>query len=237
MDDAGDLGHDLEAMSAAERYNRDIVRTFSPYLGRNVVEVGAGIGNISLLLLEHGLARLHAIEPDDGLYASLVDRLECHGRAASYHGFLSTAIERDGIGSAPVDSIVSVNVLEHVEDDVGELATMESILRPGGHLCLWVPAMPALYSRLDRALGHYRRYRRSDLAAKLASVGFRIVHVGYRDLVGMVVWFVSCRLLGLHLTRARVRLYDHLVMPVTSFLGRWMRPPVGKNLVVVARKP
>ncbi|WP_419947528.1 methyltransferase domain-containing protein [Candidatus Palauibacter sp.] len=59
-----------------------------------------------------------------------------------------------------VDSVVSVNVLEHVEDDEEELALMRSLLRPGGHLCLWVPALSALYAPYDRALGHHRRYQR-----------------------------------------------------------------------------
>ena len=221
-------------MSVADRYSREIVRTFSPYLGKHVVEVGAGIGTISVLLLEQGLARLHAIEPDDHMYARVSRRLECHGNAVVRQGFLSSVIERDGLPAA--DSVVSVNVLEHVEDDVEELARMRSVLRPGGCLCLWVPAVPALYSRFDRALGHHRRYRKSELAAKLEDAGFDTLHLGYRDFVGMIPWFLCCRVLGQDLTRSKVRLYDRCVVPVTSFVGRWLRPPIGKNLVAVARR-
>ena len=240
-DRAGEAGgspypaHDLDAMSVADRYGREIVRGFAPYLGRRVLEVGAGIGSISLLLLERRPARLHVVEPDAGCYAALAERVGDRGGVVAHNGYLGGVLAGGGIGR--VDSVVSVNVLEHVEDDVAELALMHSALRPGGHLCLWVPALPSLYSRLDRDLGHHRRYRRTELSARLADAGFETVALHYRDLVGMVAWFVSCRLLGQRLTRGRVRLYDRLVMPVTATVGRWVRPPIGKNLVAVARKP
>lgn len=227
-------GHDLDAMAAADRYSRQIVRAFAPYLGGNVVEVGAGIGNISVILLEGRPLRLDVIEPDAHMFARLSERLESHANVVAHRGFLGAMA---GERIRDMDSVVSVNVLEHVEDDASELALMHSILRPGGHLCLWVPAVPALYSRLDRSLGHYRRYRRDELARKLADAGFEILLLHYRDLVGMVAWFVSCRMLGQELTKGRGLLYDRLVLPTTSIIGRWIRPPLGKNLIAVARKP
>ncbi len=227
-------GHDLDAMSAAGRYSREIVRAFAPYLGGNVVEVGAGIGNISVLLLDRRPLRLDVIEPDARMFARLSERLGDRANVFAHKGLLG-AIGRERIEGA--DSLVSVNVLEHVEDDAKELALMHSVLRPGGHLCLWVPALPALYSRFDRRLGHYRRYRRVELAKKLADAGFETLLLHYRDLVGMVAWFVSCRMLGQELTRGRVLLYDRLVVPVTTVTGRLIRPPLGKNLLAVARRP
>ena len=228
-------GHDLDAMSVADRYSREIVRAFAPYLGRKVVEVGAGTGNISVILLEQRLARLDAIEPDTGMWARLTERVGHRVDVGVHKGFLAGELARDRLGK--VDSVVSVNVLEHVEDDAKELALMHSVLRPGGHLCLWVPALPALYSGLDRTLGHFRRYRRSELARKLTAAGFETLVLHYRDLVGMVAWFVSCRMLGQELTKGKVELYDRLVLPVTSVIGRWIQPPIGKNLVAIARKP
>ena len=221
-------------MAAADRYSREIVRAFAPYLGGNVVEVGAGIGNISVILLDRQPSRLEVIEPDARMFARLSERLEGHANAGPHRGFLGAMA---GERIRDMDSVVSVNVLEHVEDDARELALMHSVLRPGGHLCLWVPAVPALYSRLDRSLGHYRRYRRLELGQKLADAGFEILLLHYRDLVGMVAWFVSCRMLGQELSSGRVLFYDRLVMPITSVIGRWIRPPLGKNLIAVARKP
>ena len=229
------LGRDLEAMSAAVGYHREILDTFAPYLGKHVVEVGAGTGNVSVLILEREPVRLCAIEPDDDLYAKLAQRLKSHSNAVVRHGLLSSVVDREGVGEA--DSVVSVNVLEHVEDDVTELALMRSVLRPGGHLCLWVPAMPALYSNFDRSLGHHRRYRRRELAKKLEKAGLETLQIDHRDILGMVAWFVNCRIMRQELTYAKVCVYERCVLPVTSLLDRRLKPPIGKNLIAVARNP
>ena len=234
-DDTGYLGDDLEAMLEAYRYNREIIRVFSPFLGQQVVEVGAGIGNVSVLLLAEDPARLHVIEPDPRMCTKLEERLNGRVNATIYRGFLAQIMADSPIRGA--DSVVSVNVLEHVEDDVTELAAMGSVLRPGGYLCLWVPAVPALYSGYDRSLGHYRRYRRTELAAKLKDAGFETICIEYKDIVGMVAWFVCCRILGLGLTPGKVRLYDRIVLPLTTPIGRRLRLPIGKNLLAIARKP
>ena len=225
----------MDAMSVADRYGREIVSGFSPYLGRRVAEVGAGIGNISVLLLEQGLTELLAVEPDRLMHEKLAERLKRNANAVAFRGLLATVIEQGRIGA--VDSVVSVNVLEHVEDDIEELALMHSVLRPGGHLCLWVPAVPALYSRFDGMLGHHRRYRKPELAAKIRGAGFQILRLGYRDLAGLFVWFLWCRVLSRVPTRRTVGFYDRLVVPVTSAAGRWAHPPIGKNLFAVARRP
>lgn len=225
----------MEAMLVADRYNREIVRMFAPFLGGHVVEVGAGIGNISVLLLERGLTRLDVIEPDDGMYTRVASRLSGQDRVSVHHGFLSSIMVDAAIDGA--DSVVSVNVLEHVEDDRAELAAMRSLLRPGGHLCLWVPALPALFSSYDRSLGHHRRYRKAELAAKLGDAGFEVLRLEYKDILGMVAWFVCCRIFGLGLTPGNVRLYDRVVLPMTTFIGRRLPLPIGKNLLAIARRP
>lgn len=228
-------GRDLEAMSSAVRYHRDILRIFSPYLGDRILEVGAGSGNISRLILERQPAHLYALEPSEGMHELLRERLRGSLNATVHHSVLSDFMEAEN--TAGVDSVVSVNVLEHVQDDVGELARMRAALRPGGHLCLWVPALPALNSRFDRSLGHFRRYRKRDLRRKLEHAGFVPVRLEYRDIIGMFAWFVVCRVLRQELSPGKVSLYDRFVMPVTGVCGRWLNPPLGKNLMAIARKP
>ena len=227
-------GRDLEAMSEAARYHRDILALFSPYLGERILEVGAGIGNISSLLMERDPARLHALEPSPRMFSLLSRRLRDVPNASAHQALLSDFVAHPDV--AGVDSVLSVNVLEHVEDDAGELEMMRKVLRSGGHLCLWVPALPQLYSRFDRSLGHFRRYRKQDVQTKLEAARFQVVKVAYRDLVGMVAWFLACRLMGQALTPGKVRLYDRLVMPVTEKLRHRIDPPVGKNVVAIARK-
>ncbi len=228
-------GRDLEAMSSAVRYHGDILRNFAPYLGERILEVGAGSGNISELLLEQQPAHLYAVEPSDRMFELLRERLRGRLNASVHHSLLADFMERESV--AGVDSVVSVNVLEHVQDDVGELTRMHSALRPGGHLCLWVPALPALDSPFDRSLGHFRRYRKRALLRKLERTGFVPVRIAYRDVVGMLAWFLVCRVLGQELSPAKVSIYDRFVMPVTGMCGRWLHPPLGKNLMAIARRP
>lgn len=229
------LGRGLDAMSGAERYHREILHIFAPYLGERILDVGAGSGNFTTLLLERDPAQLYAIEPDDDYVPLLRERLNGRRNVSVHHCVLSEFAQ--GERRAEVDSVVSVNVLEHVEDDAAELALMQSILRPGGHLCLWVPALSALYAPYDRALGHYRRYERRQVAAKLEGAGFDVVLLGYRDLIGMMVWFVLCRLLRRTPGPGAVSFYDRYVTPLARLPGRWSNPPVGKNLVAIARRP
>ena len=228
-------GRDLEAMSSAVRYHRGILRIFSPYLGDRILEVGAGSGNISQLILERQPSHLYAVEPSDGMYELLRERLRGSLNATVHHSLLSDFLEAEDPDG--VDSVVSVNVLEHVRDDVGELARMRTALRPGGYLCLWVPALPALNSRFDRSLGHFRRYRKRDLRRKLEQTGFVPVRLAYRDIAGMFAWFVVFRVLRQELSPGKVSVYDRLVMPVTGACGRWLNPPLGKNLMAIARRP
>ena len=221
-------------MSAADRYHREILRIFSPFLGDRILEVGAGSGNISRLIVEREPTHLYALEPSKAMYALLSRRLGGLDNVSTHSCLLAGLLA--GNPALEVDSVLSVNVLEHVEDDVRELGMMRAALRPGGHLCLWVPAFGALYSRFDRSLGHFRRYRRREVAAKLEAAGLQVVRLGYRDVVGMVAWFVVCRLLGMELTPGRVGVYDRLVIPAVALLGRYFDPPLGKNVVAVARR-
>jgi hypothetical protein len=137
----------------------------------------------------------------------------------------------------PPDSLVYVNVLEHIEDDAKELRIVHQTLVPSGRLILFVPALPFLFSQFDRFIGHYRRYRRSELKAKCEEAGFRVVMIRWFDLVGVIPWFVKFRLFGsTSVEPGAVRLYDRLVVPLIRPVENFVHPPVGKNLLLIAEK-
>jgi SAM-dependent methyltransferase len=142
-------------------------------------------------------------------------------------------------GVAPFDSVVYVSVLEHIRDDVDELRTALQLLRPGGTLALFVPAMPSLYGSLDFKSGHYRRYDRSLLQQVVADAGFEIDRVTYMDIAGVVPYFLMYRLLDVQtLDAGSSKVYDRLIVPLSRALeARVGAPVVGKNLVAVARRP
>ena len=224
-------GRDLEAMSVAHNYHRWIVDELKPYLGGSVAEVGAGSGSVSRLLLDGGAARLRAFEPSDNLYPLLARALRDEPRAVAVKDFFHAS------NGETFDSIVYVNVLEHIEDDRAELARAFDALNRGGHLLLFVPALGWLYSAHDREIGHFRRYSKAGLANLVAGAGFTIAKARYFDVAGIIPWYVNFVVLQNPLSGKSIDLYDRFVVPVMRAVESTVAPPLGKNVLLVARKP
>jgi SAM-dependent methyltransferase len=224
---------DLEAMQAAENYRRWILEQFAPLLiGKKVAEVGAGIGSNSVALAAMDLAELHCFEPAGNLFPQLQRQL---GNAKPERMQLYNKVFEASLQS--YDAVVYINVLEHIEDDHAEAAKMYAALRPGGYALILVPALPLLMSDFDRAIGHFRRYLPITLRAPFTAAGFTIERLHYLDLPGVLPWLITMRWLKLRPSMASVRLYDRSAVPIARRLERWIRPPIGKNLVLVARRP
>jgi SAM-dependent methyltransferase len=224
-------GKDLEAMAFAVNYHQWIVDEFAPYLGDVVAEVGAGAGSVSRLLLQRRIARLVAFEPSDEMYPRLVHELAGDARAEAVHDFFTAR-------SAPgaFDSIVYLNVLEHIDNDRVELGNAHAALKPQGHLLLFVPALAWLYSALDREIGHRRRYAKLALERLVRDCGFTIVSARYFDFAGILPWYVKFVVLRQSIGRGGVSLYDKLVVPPVRRIEAAIPPPIGKNVLLIARK-
>ncbi len=227
------FGRDLEAMSFALNYHRWIIREFEPYLGGAVAEVGAGAGNLTRLLLEH-VGELSAYEPSANMYPLLQENVAGAPGVRLVNGFFGTDSDPH---ARLFQAVVYVNVLEHIEDDASEVAAMHRALEPGGHALIFVPALGWLYSDLDRKLGHFRRYRRQPLRQLFEEAGFEVVRCKYFDIAGILPWYLAFVLMKRTISAGNVSLYDRLAVPVMSALERLVTPPVGKNLLLVARKP
>ncbi|MFA6414379.1 MAG: class I SAM-dependent methyltransferase [Candidatus Paceibacterota bacterium] len=227
-------GRDLEAMFSAPNYCAWILSQFEPYLGQTVAEVGAGSGNFSSELVKKVSGRLLLVEPSVQMFPLLEQRFAGNPRVTcEQHYFAEVALHYCGT----LDSIVYVNVLEHVEDDRQELAEAYNALKPGGHLCVFVPALPLLFSEFDASVGHYRRYSRQQLAARMREAGFEIVKLRFFDFAGILPWLLFMKLLHWRLTPGSAGLYDRIVVPLMRKAESLISPPVGKNLMVVGRKP
>lgn len=232
------VGKDLEAMNFAVNYHRWIFEEISAHLGKSVIEVGAGIGSFSQMILESGPETLSLVEPS-ALYDQLVASVGGNGHRTTidtYHAIFADVRNEIARKAAP-DSIIYINVLEHIEDDRGELEMIYDTLAPGGKCILFVPALRALYGNFDRKLGHFRRYRKTELETKCREAGFKLLKSTYFDVAGVVPWFIKYRLLGSeHLGGGAVDLYDRLVVPIFKRIEAMVYVPVGKNILLVAEK-
>lgn len=232
------IGKDLEAMSFAVNYHRWILDGFRPYLGEHIVEVGAGTGNFSRLLLAESPRALSLVEPSE-MFEHLegnISTIETKTNVSLYHSIFRNAADTIAAKSRP-DTIIYINVLEHIDDDLGELRTIYQTLADGGHCLIFVPALQALYGDFDRKVGHFRRYAKRELEEKCRTAGFDIVRSRYFDLVGIIPWFIKYRILRSDdLSPSAVTLYDKLAVPVVKKFENLVNVPLGKNVLMVIRK-
>ena len=226
-------GSELDALSEARNYYAWVMRGFAPFVGPNVVEVGAGIGTFSeFILADPKVQRLIAIEPAANNLPHLAKRFADNNRVTVMRGYLS-----DHAASLESDAIVAVNVMEHIRDDAEFLRDALRSVKRGGHLLLFVPALPAIFGTLDVAFEHYRRYTKKSLRAVIESAGWTPKRISYMNLPGIAAWFTAGRILGRRsIATSDARTYDRLVVPWLSRVESVIEPPIGSNLLAVATK-
>jgi len=229
-------GRDLEAMSFAVRYHKWILNIFRPYVGKNILEVGAGSGSVSELILEYKPNRAGFVEPSKKMY-DLLNKSITGKNVYIYNAFFSDITDKIKKDVAP-DSIFYVNVLEHVPDDKNELKEMYDLLPRGGHIFIFVPALPRLMSKFDKKLGHYRRYTKPGLKKIVEKTGFTIIESRYFDFPGIFPWFFNYTLSGsTKLSPGAVGIYDKFAIPVIKPVENTIKPLIGKNVLLIAKKP
>ena len=233
-------GRELEAMSEASNYHRWILGIFAPYLGRHLVEVGAGLGSFSeLILSHHACETLSLVEPSGEMYQQLSARarsMPASPRVVTYHANFPEAAPLIS-ATHSLDSVIYVNVLEHIEDDELELGAIHKALSDHGRIFLFVPALRWLYGGFDERVGHVRRYTKGELETKLRRAGFRPIVSRYFDLLGVPPWWIKYRLLkSATMEPGAVRFYDQYIVPVARRFESMIHPPIGKNVIVIAEK-
>lgn len=227
---ANSADFEFTALSEARNYRAALIAAFQAHLRGSVLEVGAGIGQITEALASlPTVQRLLSVEPDASFCSGFRARLP---QAELLHGTVE-----DLQGDSSWNAIVSINVLEHIEKDNQELAAYHRLLRKyAGTLCLFVPARPELYAPIDRDFGHFRRYRKRELELKLAECGFKCQRIRYYNLLGYFAWWANfCLLKRRSFDVASVRLFDRVLFPAGHFLETHVStPPLGQSLLVIA---
>lgn len=243
MTDTPSPAYELDALKNLTNYYTWIFEESVPFLGSRIAEIGGGIGTFTSVLvhshvLRHSTRSLEVMEPDPALYPVLVDRLQNRFHDLVQADRLRMTNGTFTVPPRPFDSIVMINVLEHIQDDEALLRTIHRSLAPGGTVIVFVPALQQLFSPLDKAAGHFRRYEKSQLRHILESSGFHVATAIYMDMAGVIPWYLIHVLGGSRTINARMaRFYDRWGVPITKFIERCCGAPLGKNLLMIGQKP
>jgi 2-polyprenyl-3-methyl-5-hydroxy-6-metoxy-1,4-benzoquinol methylase len=227
---------ELENLAQANRFFGWIADELAPHLGHRILEVGAGIGTIAIKMAERKPAsRITAIEPAVNLFDELQSATARHRNVTALQ---LTSQELVAGRPQQFDSVVYVNVLEHILDDAAEMRTAFELVAPGGSLGVFVPAMSQLYGSLDYKSGHHRRYDKTQLHDVIAGAGFEIVELRYIEVAGVLPYWLMYRVLNRQsLSSMSSGVFDRMVVPVSKTAQRLVpNPPFGKNLLAIARR-
>jgi SAM-dependent methyltransferase len=233
----GDVGaKTLRRMALLAPYNRWLHDRFDSFLGQRILEVGSGVGNQTRFFVD-GRERVIASDVEPHYVRELIGRFGDRGnmRIASYR-FPLREEDRAELRCERIDTIVCMNVLEHIEDDAAALDDFAGVLPKDGRLVLLVPALKALYGTLDQHLHHFRRYAADELRAKVTAAGFRVETMRFLNRPAVPGWWLNSRVLRRRvMPRAQLRVFRWM-MPLLKLEER--RPPsFGLSLLVLARKP
>lgn len=221
-------------MAQAKNYYAWQARLVDREIGSRVIEAGCGIGNFTQRLLNRDLVVAVDHNPD------AIRRLSARRRAPNLRTVIAdiAAPEFRDLTRFDADSCVCLNVLEHIEYDCAALSNMAAVIRPGGVVVLLVPAFQALYGRIDRNLGHYRRYRRREIERLAAEAGLRVRRAHYFNSAGFLAWWTNARILRREAhSPAQIRFYDRWIVPALSRMEAVVKPPFGQSLFAVLEKP
>ena len=229
--DAGKVA--LDALEQAPRFNRWMYDSIRPHLGKRLAELGAGRGNLSKLLRSHGT--LLATDYRTDYLQELGERWEHLDTLRVAPLDLTAPADYEVLRGFNPDTVVCLNVLEHIEDDRAVLRALHKFLPSGCRLVFLVPFNSKLFSEFDRQIGHYRRYEKGELEGKMTEVGFTVERQFFFNKVGVMAWWVGNKLTGQRtITSWQLKLYNFLT-PLFRQLDRVI-PSSGLSTIVVARR-
>jgi ubiquinone/menaquinone biosynthesis C-methylase UbiE len=225
---------DLLALREASNYRRYLARLCFPHVvGKNVLEVGAGLGDFAEAVLEHHPKTLTLIEPGNECFTELENNPNLKGKVERLHAYSRDLV----LQKRNFDTVIYNNVLEHIDDDVAEVRVARNLLSPGGTLLVLVPAHSWLYSEVDRKLGHFRRYTRKSLNLAFKAAGFEeTARIRYINKIAVAGWLLNKWRGNTEQSLALIRLFDRKILPWSRALDPVFPHWFGSSLVATVKR-
>jgi len=228
------IGDELELFRHAHNWKKYYGEMIKPFFGAKVLEVGAGIGATTEFLFSADVRRWVCLEPDEKMAAVIAAKIEsgelpdrCEAASLSV-----SALSPD----EKFDSILYIDVLEHIDDDASEIEAATRHLRPGGHLIVMSPAHQFLYTPFDRAIGHFRRYNKRTLSS-LAPTSLKAVRLDYLDSIGAFASIGNKLLLRQSMpTLKQILLWDRRLVPISTYIDPILGFRAGKSILGIWKK-
>lgn len=223
----------LEVLEGANKYNTWIAETFLPYIKPPILEIGSGIGNITKHF--HRNTPIVITEIDEYFLKTLIFK---------FNNFSDVKVRTFDITQKPSEefiqrfsTVLCINVLEHIENDVHALENIKKTLRKNGRLLMLVPAKKKAYTRLDKELGHFRRYEKNEIIEKLKKTGFALEKIYFFNLFGLITWIVRDKITQnkkIHLQSYQISLFD-MIVPILKRIESRIKIPIGISLIIIAK--
>jgi hypothetical protein len=235
MDEFHYVGSELDLFAAATNWKSYWSHRIGPYLSGDVLEAGAGIGSNTSVLSGPTNGRWVCLEPDASLVAQLSNNLKKIPGGRTYESLCGTL---DALSETEkFDTIIYIDVLEHIEDDGGELRRASARLRPGGRVIVLSPAHQSLFTPFDAAIGHFRRYNRSSLR-KVSPPGLHAEALFYLDSCGIMASAANQLFLKQSMpTKSQIGVWDKWLIPASRLVDPIFMYSLGKSIVGIWRKP
>lgn len=228
----------LNSWNKLDRYSKWIYHMYEKHIGKNVLDIGGGVGTAISFYIEKA-DRVIATE----LFENQIDIMNERFKDFSYFKALKADIMKDDFSElAPFDTIILINVLEHIEDDIQALANMKKLLEENGKIIICVPAVSKLYCYMDKNVGHYRRYSKGELRVKAERAGLQVIENKYMNFMGTIPYWLKGKLkkdtggsFSTSIEGGESKLYS-VATTILEPIERVIKPPVGISEFIILSK-
>jgi len=200
----------------AERFAKWQYETFSKYISGNVIEIGSGDGRIAELL-----------KMDEKVKSVTMSDINGPGIKMDISKKIPNQLRES------FDTLVSVNVMEHIEDDVKAIENCRKLLKPGGRIVLLVPGIKAIFGNLDLAQNHYRRFSKYEIKHKMEMSGFVVEKMFSMNFFGIFAWYLQAKLFNMRVIKG-ANIYDKFV-PIMRLVENTVKMPYGLSHIAIGR--